>query len=477
MPGVVTVRLPDGSTKELPTGSTTRDLASSIGKRLAAAAVAAVVDGVEVDLDTVLVDGVQVAVVTADSDDGRVVLRHSTAHVLAQAVLELWPGAQLRHRPGHRATASTTTSPCPAGPPSATTTSNASRPAMREIIGRGPALRPPGALPRRRPGPFADQPFKREIISGVGDDAALRRGGVGRHRAGCGGGDHLPQHRPVRRPVPWPPCAVDRPARPFQAAAGGRRLLARRREAGPAAAHLRHRLGVRGGARPSTCTGSRRPSAATTAGSGRSSTSSPSPTRSGPGLAVFHPKGGLIRRLMEDYSRSRHESGGYEFVNTPHITKAELFEISGHLRVVRRRHVPAHGARRRASSYYLKPMNCPFHILIFRSRAALLPRAAPAAVRVRHGLPLREVRRRARPDAGAGHDPGRRPHLLHPRADGRRARLAAHLRPGPAARLRARRLLPGALDQAGGRPSGVTRTGTRPPRPCGRRPAARASSW
>ena len=89
----VTVRLPDGSTKELEQGTTALQLAESIGPRLAKAAVAATVDGVEVDLSTELPDGALVTVVTADSDAGRAVLRHSTAHVLAQAVLRLWPGA------------------------------------------------------------------------------------------------------------------------------------------------------------------------------------------------------------------------------------------------------------------------------------------------------------------------------------------------------------------------------------------------
>src|SRR5579875_2263819 len=90
----VTVRLPDGSTKELEEGTTARQLAELIGPRLAKAAVAATLDGHEVDLDAPLPDGATVSIVTADSDAGRAVLRHSTAHVLAQAVLELWPGAQ-----------------------------------------------------------------------------------------------------------------------------------------------------------------------------------------------------------------------------------------------------------------------------------------------------------------------------------------------------------------------------------------------
>jgi threonyl-tRNA synthetase len=90
------------------------------------------------------------------------------------------------------------------------------------------------------------------------------------------------------------------------------------------------------------------------------------PPEIGSGLAVFHPKGGLVRKILEDYSRRRHEEAGYDFVNTPHITKSELFEISGHLSWFGESMFPPmelEGAR-----YYLKPMNCPMHILIYRSR-------------------------------------------------------------------------------------------------------------
>jgi threonyl-tRNA synthetase len=89
---------------------------------------------------------------------------------------------------------------------------------------------------------------------------------------------------------------------------------------------------------------------------------------------VFHPKGGIIRRLMEDYSRQRHEQAGYEFVYSPHITKSNLFETSGHLQWFADGMFPPmeldhdHGGEGSGSQYYLKPMNCPFHILIFRSR-------------------------------------------------------------------------------------------------------------
>ncbi|MCF8531311.1 MAG: threonine--tRNA ligase [Candidatus Nanopelagicales bacterium] len=102
------------------------------------------------------------------------------------------------------------------------------------------------------------------------------------------------------------------------------------------------------------------------------------PEEIGSGLAVFHPKGGVVRRVMEDYSRKRHEEAGYEFVNTPHITKAALFEQSGHLDwysdgMYPPMHLDAEfhedgQVKRQGADYYLKPMNCPMHNLIFSSR-------------------------------------------------------------------------------------------------------------
>ena len=90
----LTISLPDGSTRELDHGATALDLATSIGSGLAKAAVAAVVDGAEVDLGVALRDGQQVSIITSNTDEGRHVLRHSTAHVLAQAVTRLFPGAK-----------------------------------------------------------------------------------------------------------------------------------------------------------------------------------------------------------------------------------------------------------------------------------------------------------------------------------------------------------------------------------------------
>jgi threonyl-tRNA synthetase len=90
------------------------------------------------------------------------------------------------------------------------------------------------------------------------------------------------------------------------------------------------------------------------------------PTEIGSGLAVFHPKGGLIRKTLEDYSRQRHADAGYDFVNTPHITKSDLFEISGHLSWFGENIFPP--MEFEGAKYYLKPMNCPMHIMIYRSR-------------------------------------------------------------------------------------------------------------
>jgi len=102
------------------------------------------------------------------------------------------------------------------------------------------------------------------------------------------------------------------------------------------------------------------------------------PEEIGSGLAVFHPKGGIVRRAMEDYSRKRHEEENYEFVYSPHLTKAALFQKSGHLDwysegmyppMIMDEELHADGTVKRAGQqYYMKPMNCPFHNLIFQSR-------------------------------------------------------------------------------------------------------------
>jgi threonyl-tRNA synthetase len=177
----VTVKLPDGSTRNYPPGVTPADVAASIGRRLADAAVAAQVDGVTVDLDRPIDADAELAIITADSADGLYVLRHSTAHVLAQAVLDLFPGARYA-----------------IGPPIADgfyydfelpdgahfTEADLERidARMRGIVGEGqPFVREEldqaGGLAL-----FADQPFKREIIEGAEGSEGAEAGVVSVYR-------------------------------------------------------------------------------------------------------------------------------------------------------------------------------------------------------------------------------------------------------------------------------------------------------
>ena len=171
------------------------------------------------------------------------------------------------------------------------------------------------------------------------------------------------------------------------------------------------------------------------------------PAEIGSGLPVFHPKGAIIRQVMEDYSRRRHDAAGYQYVNTPHVTKAELFETSGHLGWYKDGMFPP--MEMDGQTYYNKPMNCPMHVLIYQSRGRSY-RELPLRLfefgtvyryeksGVVHGLT------RAR---GFTQDDSHifcTPEQLAPRAG-----LAARLRGRPAARLRAHRVRGRAVHPAG----------------------------
>ncbi len=364
---MITIRLPDGSTKELQDGDDALALAASIGRRLAKAAVAAIVDGVVVDLDTPLHDGAEVAVITEDTEAGRAVLRHSTAHVLAQAVLDLWPGAHYAIGPSI-ADGFYYDFELPGGATFSDDDLERIEEKMRAIMRADQAfVREEHSIDEGLE-LFADQPFKREIIEGVagaspdlalsaeasGDIeadgsavSAYRNDGFvdlcrGPHVASTGRLGHFKllrvagaywrgdEHRPQLQRIYGTAWETDKAL----------------------AEHL-HRL------EEAERRDHRRIGAELDLFS--------FPTEIGSGLAVFHPKGATIRRLMEEYSRQRHIDGGYDFVYTPHISKAELFEISGHLDWFAESMYPPmeldEGQR-----YYLKPMNCPFHVLVYRSR-------------------------------------------------------------------------------------------------------------
>jgi len=357
----LTITLPDGSTRVLPEGATGADLAADIGPGLARAALIVTVDGDGRDLDRVLPDGCSVSIVTADSDDGLHTIRHSTAHVLAQAVLDLWPGATYAIGP-----------PIEHGfyydfeLPGGATFSNddleAIEARMREVIEADQAFERHEADAGEALDLFADHRYKREIIEQVTSGAASGEmageastdGSVTYYRNGDGFidlclGPHVPSTGRLGH------FALQKVAGAYWRGDEKQPMLQRIYGTAWAdkktlKAHL-HRL-VEAEKRDH-----RRLAAEMDLLSW--------PEALGPGLAVWHPKGALVRKLIEDYSRARHEAGGYDFVYSPHIAKSVLWETSGHLDFYADGMYPP--MELDGATYYPKPMNCPFHVAIFQS--------------------------------------------------------------------------------------------------------------
>ncbi len=357
MPGVISVGLPDGSTRELAEGTTALALAQSIGSRLAKAAVVATVDGRETDLELPLPDGAQVAIVTADSDAGREVLRHSTAHVMAQAVRRLWPGAKYAIGPVIE-NGFYYDFELPDGAHFSDDDLGRIDAEMRDIIKEDqPFVRHEHTLEEGLE-IFADQPFKQEIIEAVetgADEVDATGSVVSTYRNSdafidlCRG-PHVPStgrlgHFRLMR-VAGAYWRGDEKREQLQRIYGTaweseKALVAHLHQLEEAERRDHRKLGA-------------------------DLDLFSFPEEIGSGLAVFHPKGGTIRRLMEDYSRQRHVESGYDFVNSPHITKSALFEQSGHLDWFAEGMYPPMELDG-GQQYYLKPMNCPFHILVYKS--------------------------------------------------------------------------------------------------------------
>ncbi|MGH9170174.1 MAG: threonine--tRNA ligase [Acidimicrobiales bacterium] len=374
----ITVTLPDGSRRSLPQGSTGSTLAASIGRNLARDALAVVVDGEERDLARPLPDGASVSVVVAGSDAGRHVIRHSTAHVMAQAVLALWPGARFAIGPPIQ-DGFYYDFELPGGARFTDGDLEAITERMRQIVAQGqPFLREEHSIASGLE-LFATQPFKLEIIEGVaarsGESGAAHVGESGGASeadlmAEAGGrGDVVTAYRNTEEFVdlcrgPHVPSTADLGHFKLMRVAGAywrgdehrqqlQRIYGTAWESAKALSEHLHRL------EEAERRDHRR--------LGLELDLFSFPPEIGSGLAVFHPKGGLVRRIMEDHSRKRHEECGYEFVNSPHITKAHLFETSGHLEWYADGMFPPMELDE-GQKYYLKPMNCPFHLLIFKSR-------------------------------------------------------------------------------------------------------------
>ncbi|HEX2382629.1 MAG TPA: threonine--tRNA ligase [Acidimicrobiales bacterium] len=354
----ITIRLPDGSTRDVATGTTAGDLAAEIGRNLRKAAVIADVNGVERDLVWPLEQGDEVAIITNRDDRGLYTIRHSTAHVLAQAVLDLYPGATFGIGPPIE-DGFYYDFELPDGGHFHEDDLPRIEARMREIMGeRQPFIRDELLADEARR-VFKDHKYKLEIIDDASTDpmSATESGLVRTYENPprfidlCRGphvedtSTHLGHFKLMRvAGAYWRGDEKNPQLQRIYGTAWASKadLDAHLKRLEEAAKRDHRKLGVE-------------------------LDLFSFPDEIGSGLAVFHPKGGLVRMLMEDYSRQRHVAAGYDFVNSPHISKQELFETSGHLDWFADGMFPPmeldEGQR-----YYLKPMNCPFHILIYRSR-------------------------------------------------------------------------------------------------------------
>ncbi|MEV7961148.1 threonine--tRNA ligase [Oerskovia paurometabola] len=366
----------DGERTTVETGTTGLDLFQ--GRR---DVVVLRVNGQLKDLDTAVAEGDEVEGVTIDSPDGLDVLRHSAAHVLAQAVQQVNPDAKLGIGPpirdGFYYDFDVET-------PFTPDDLKALDKAMARIVKDGQTFKRRVVTEDEARAELANEPYKLELIglkgSGSVDEEAgegvsvevgageltiydnLRRDGSVAWKDLCRG-PHLPSTRLIgngfqlmrsaaaywrgseKNPQLQRVYGTAWPTKDELRAYTERLAEAERRD--------HRRLGVE-------------------------LDLFSFPDEIGSGLAVFHPKGGIIRNEMEEYSRKRHIEAGYSFVNSPHITKEKLYQVSGHLDWYAEGMYPpmhldeerdADGTLRRAGqNYYLKPMNCPMHNLIFDAR-------------------------------------------------------------------------------------------------------------
>ena len=326
------------------------------------------------DLWTDLSDGDVVESVTIDSENGLKVLRHSTAHVMAQAVQQIYPEAKLGIGP-----------PITDGfyydfdPQDPFTPESLEKieSAMRKIVKEGQRFKRRVTNETDALAELAKEPYKCELIGikgGSSDESSVEVGGteltiydnLGRDGQPVWSdlcrGPHLPSTKHI------PAFKLMRSAGAYWRGSEKNPMLQRiYGTAWPSVDALNAYLELLLEAEKRD---HRRLGAELDLFS--------FPEEIGSGLAVFHPKGGIIRRAMEDYSRIRHEDEGYEFVYSPHITKSALFETSGHLDwyadgmyppMIMDEELHADGTiKRPGQKYYMKPMNCPFHNLIYKSR-------------------------------------------------------------------------------------------------------------
>ena len=326
------------------------------------------------DLWSELSDGDVVESVAISTPDGLNVLRHSTAHVLAQAVQEVFPETKLGIGPPIRDGFYYDFDPKDPFTPSDLEKLES---AMRKIVKAGQRFRRRVTTEKDALAELKSEPYKCELIGlkagETADESSVEVGGTELTIYDNLGRDGNPVWSDLCR-GPHLPSTKHIPAFKLMRAAGAywrgsekNPMLQRiygtawpTQEAQDAYLHLLEEAEKRDHRRL-----------------GAELDLFSFPEEIGSGLAVFHPKGGIIRRAMEDYSRKRHEEEDYQFVYSPHLTKASLFETSGHLQwyadgmyppMVMDEELHADGTiKKPGQKYYMKPMNCPFHNLIFQS--------------------------------------------------------------------------------------------------------------
>ncbi len=332
------------------------------------------VNGALKDLWTELVEGDVVESVLISSPDGLAVLRHSTAHVMAQAVQEVYANTRLGIGPPIKDGFYYDFDPVNTFNPDDLVKIES---AMRKIVKEGQRFRRRVTTEADALKELAHEPYKCELIGikgPAGEEASVEVGGaeltiydnLGRDGnpvwSDLCRGPHLPSTKHI------PAFKLMRTAAAYWRGSEKNPMLQRiYGTAWPSQEELNAYLELLAEAEKRD---HRR--------LGTELDLFSFPEEIGSGLAVFHPKGGIVRRAMEDYSRIRHEEENYEFVYSPHLTKAALFETSGHLQwyadgmyppMILDEELNADGTIKKAGQqYYMKPMNCPFHNLIYKSR-------------------------------------------------------------------------------------------------------------
>ena len=345
--------LPDGSVREYSDGTTGLEVAAAIGAGLARAAVAVTIDGEEFDAGLpISIDGA-FSVITDDTDEGRVVLRHSTAHVMAQAVLDLFPGATFAIGPS---IADGFYYDFDVDRPFTPEDLERIEARMHEIVDADQPFERDELSVEEALDLFSDQPFKTEIIKGVDETEGAAPDAVSVYRNNgfvdlCRG-PHVPStgrlgaFKLMRSSGAYWRGDENNPQlqRIYGTAWENQKELTAYLDRLEQAEQRDHR---RLGAELDLYS---------------------FPPVLGSGLALWHPKGAVLRSVIEDYSRRTHAASGYSYVFSPHVAKADLWKTSGHLDYFADSLFPAMELDG-GQSYILKPMNCPFHILIYKSRS------------------------------------------------------------------------------------------------------------